>query len=194
MLTLMPELPCRVLVTGAGGAGTTTLASALAARWSVPHADADDYYWLPTDPPYRDKREPEHRVDLMELLFLPRPAWALSGSVTGWQGAEDRVVDRVQAVVFLTLDPATRMARLEDRQRRRYGAEAIAPGGPLHEDHRAFLAWCAGYDDPHFDGRNILAHREWLSSIGRPVVELDAGAPPDELLRACESRLREVLT
>jgi adenylate kinase family enzyme len=42
---------CRVHVLGASGSGTTTLARALANHWSVPHADADDYFWVPTDPP-----------------------------------------------------------------------------------------------------------------------------------------------
>lgn len=69
----MTAPPARVLVTGAGGAGTTTLASSLAGGWSVPHADADDYYWVPTDPPYRSKRDPAARVALTEQVFLPRP-------------------------------------------------------------------------------------------------------------------------
>lgn len=34
----------RILIMGASGSGTTTLASALADRWAVPHADADDYF------------------------------------------------------------------------------------------------------------------------------------------------------
>ena len=46
--------PCRVLVLGATASGTTTLARALADRWSVPHADTDDYFWVPTDPPYTE--------------------------------------------------------------------------------------------------------------------------------------------
>ena len=64
---------------GASGSGTTTLARALATRWSVPHADADDYFWVPTAPPFRRKRPPEQRVALMEQVFVPREAWVLSG-------------------------------------------------------------------------------------------------------------------
>lgn len=43
---------CKLHMMGASGSGTTTLARALADHWSVPHADADDYFWVPTDPPY----------------------------------------------------------------------------------------------------------------------------------------------
>ena len=47
---------CRLHVTGASGAGTTTLARVIASEWSVPHADVDDYFRVPTSPPYRIKR------------------------------------------------------------------------------------------------------------------------------------------
>lgn len=184
--------PRRVLVTGAAGTGTTTLASAMAARWSVPHTDADDYFWVPTDPPYRQVRPAAERVELMGSLFLPRPAWVLSGSVMGWGEPAQAVMERVELVVLLTVDPVTRMARVEDRQRRRYGTEAIAPGGLLHEEHVDFLTWCAGYDDPDFDGRNLAGHLAWLDEIDQPAVRLDGTTPVADLVAACEHALDEV--
>ena len=69
---------------GASGAGTATLARTIADRWAVPHADADDYYWIPSSPPFVEKRPERERVALMEALFLPRAAWVCSGSMTGW--------------------------------------------------------------------------------------------------------------
>jgi hypothetical protein len=50
-------------------------------HWAVPHADADDYFWVPTVPPYVVKRPEPERVPLMEALFVPRDAWVLSGSL-----------------------------------------------------------------------------------------------------------------
>ena len=44
--------PCHLHITGASGSGTTTLGRALASAWAVPHADTDDYFWVPTTPPY----------------------------------------------------------------------------------------------------------------------------------------------
>jgi len=73
----------RLHVTGASGCGTTTLARAVADAWAVPHADADDYFWLPTDPPYVRKRPVEERLALMGSVFVPREAWVLSGSMLG---------------------------------------------------------------------------------------------------------------
>ena len=48
-------------------------------EWAVPHADADDYFWQPTSPPYRDQRAPSERISLMREIFLPRRAWVLYG-------------------------------------------------------------------------------------------------------------------
>jgi adenylate kinase family enzyme len=43
-------------ITGASGSGTSTLGQALAESVGCPWLDADDFFWLPTDPPYTDKR------------------------------------------------------------------------------------------------------------------------------------------
>ena len=72
---------CRLHVIGASGSGTTTLARALADFWSVPHADADDYFWEPSDPPYVVRRPEADRLALMRSVFVPREAWVLSGSI-----------------------------------------------------------------------------------------------------------------
>ena len=101
---------CKLHVLGASGSGTSTLARALADHWSVPHADADDYFWVPSDPPYVEKRDADARVSLMREVFVPREAWVLSGSMVGWGEA---VVDECDAIVFLTLDPDERLRRLE---------------------------------------------------------------------------------
>ncbi|MCI2265741.1 hypothetical protein L2W11_09475 [Sediminivirga luteola] len=73
----------RVHVMGASGSGTTTLARALADHWAVPHADADDYFWVPAVPPFRQKRPEEARRSLTREVFVPREAWVLSGSMLG---------------------------------------------------------------------------------------------------------------
>jgi adenylate kinase family enzyme len=171
--------PCRVHITGASGSGVTTLGRALAAAWSVPCHDADDYYWQPTDPPFATKRPEGERLALMEALFLPRGAWVLSGSLMGWG---DPLRGRFDAVVFLTLAPAVRMARLVAREAMRHAAGEIAPGGALHEAHRAFLDWAVRYDDPAFRGRSRAGHLAWLADLACPVLQLDSAAPVDRLV------------
>lgn len=163
---------CRLHVTGASGAGTTTLGRALADHWAVPHADADDYFWVPSDPPYVEKRAEGDRVRLMREVFLPREAWVLSGSMTGWG---DEVVAACDAVVFLTLDPDERIRRLRAREAVRQEGRA---GDPQWE---AFLDWARGYDDPAFAGRSRAAHEAWLAGLPQPVLRLDSASSPEAL-------------
>jgi adenylate kinase family enzyme len=166
---------CRLHITGASGTGTTTLGRALADAWSVPHADADDYFWRPTDPPYAEKRPAPERVALMQQVFAPRPAWVLSGSMTGWG---DSVVARADAVVFLTLDTEERLRRLEARERHQRASRTVDEAALA-----AFLDWARGYDDPAFDGRSRAGHEEWLAGLPCPVLRLDSVRGPEVLLR-----------
>ena len=163
----------RVHVTGASGAGTSTLARALADHWSVPHADVDDYFWVPTDPPYRDKRPEADRVTLMRRVFAPREAWVLSGSMLGWG---ESIVAECDAVVFLTLDAEERLRRLEARETVRQQGRDADPAA-----WAAFLDWARGYDDPSFDGRSRVAHEAWLAVLSQPVLRLDSARPREEL-------------
>lgn len=164
----------RLHVLGASGSGTTTLARALADRWAVPHADADDYFWQPTTPPYREPREPAARVALMHELFVPREAWVLSGAMNGWG---DEVLARCEAVVFLTLDPAERLRRLEAREQVRREGQEID-----QEAWTAFRDWAQGYDDPAFTGRSRARHEQWLGTLDLPVLRLDSARPVGELV------------
>ncbi len=174
---------CRLLITGASGAGTTTLGRALADYWAVPHADVDDYFWIPTSPAYTDKRPVEERLPLMKAVFLPRDAWVLSGSLMGWG---DPLIEMFDAAVMITLDPATRMDRLQQRQAVRYGT-AIEAGGTSELAHREYLDWARGYDDSEFVGRNRARHERWLSRLPCPVARLDSAEPAARLLQAVVS-------
>ncbi len=160
----------RVLITGASGSGTTTIGRVLASEWSVPHADIDDYYWIPTSPPYRAKRPVQQRLALMEALFLPRDAWVLSGSILSWG---EPIVEKLDAVVFLTIDAYLRMDRLRDREQRRYG-DAVDLDSDMH---RAFFEWARAYDDPQFMGRSRAAHERWLAGLACPGLSGNSTEP-----------------
>lgn len=172
--------PQRVHIVGASGSGTTTLGRALADAWSVPHADVDDYFWEPTDPPYTTQRDPAARLRLMGEIFVARPAWVLTGSIMGWG---ESLIPHIDAVVFVTLDPSERLARLHRRERQRYG-DRIDQGGDLAQATAEFLEWAAGYDDPSFPGRNRALHGAWLAELPCPVLHLDGARPVADLVAA----------
>ena len=120
----------RVHVTGASGAGVTTLGRALADRLSVPHFDTDDFYWLPSEPPFQHKRDSPDRLRLLgEALGRTTGGWVLSGSLDGWG---DPLTPTFDLVVFLLVPTGERLDRLRRRERQRYGEEALEPGGRLH--------------------------------------------------------------
>lgn len=172
---------CRVHVTGASGAGTTTLGRALAQRLAVPHFDTDDFFWLPTEPPFQHARERGRRLALLEEMLGERRGWVLSGALDGWG---DPLASRFDLVVWLDTPSATRLKRLAARERTRYGRAALAPDGAMYEQHRAFLDWAASYDTRTDDGRGRRRHEQWLAGLTCKVLRLDGSSPTRELVRA----------
>lgn len=162
----------RIHITGASGSGVTTLGRALAKRFEAPQFDVDDFYWLPTDPPFVEARPVASRLELLGEC-LAASSWILSGSLVGWG---DPLITLFDLVVFVYTPTEVRLARLKAREAARYGA-AIEPGGAMHQHSQAFLAWAARYDDPDFDGRSLAVHNRWLERLPASVLRLDGLTP-----------------
>lgn len=169
----------RIHITGASGAGVTTLGRALADALALPHHDTDDYYWKPTEPPYRDKRASGDRVRLMQEMFVPRAGWVLSGSLDGWG---DVLVPCFDLVVFLKTPPELRVNRLRMREATRFGADSIGPGGWRFEEAAAFFDWALHYEDGTQEGRSLARHEAWLAKLPCPVLRLEGSRPVGELV------------
>lgn len=147
----------RIHVTGASGSGTTTLGRAVAAALGCAQLDTDDYYWVPTVPPYQQKRDVAERVAMLAADLRPADV-VLSGSIGDW-GAE--VEDVFDLVVFLYLPVEIRLARLERREVARHGAADAA-----------FLEWAAQYDTGPPEGRSLAKHNAWLAQRKCRVLRL----------------------
>jgi hypothetical protein len=135
---------------------------------AIPHHDTDDYFHLPTDPPYRQRRDVVDRLRLMREMFLDRPDWVLSGSLDGWGGP---VIALLDLVVFLYVPTEIRLRRLRERESRR---------GSIDED---FLEWALHYDDGTREGRSMPRHAAWLKTLHCPVLHLDGTQPIADLVR-----------
>ena len=157
----------RILITGASGSGTTTLGRALATQMNCAFFDADDYYWMPTDPPFRDKRDYASRLQTLLRDLTQSPA-VIAGSIMNWG---EELEESLSLVVFLTVPAAIRVARLSERELRRFGR--VEP---------AFLAWAAQYDEGRLDGRSLRRHESWLAQRRCPVLRIDGDTSTQDRL------------
>lgn len=165
-----------ILIVGASGSGTTTLANALARRLQWKHLDTDDYYWLPTSPPYQQKRDPAERLDRVARDLRSAPDAVVSGSLVGW-GPE--VEDAFDLVVFLYVTTELRLQRLHRREVQRYG-----------KADPAFLQWASEYDQGPSEGRSLAKHLAWLAARKCPVLRLDGGASVEERVDSVMDAIR----
>ncbi|MBT2372159.1 adenylate kinase [Pseudomonas fluorescens] len=172
----------RIYLSGASGAGVTTLGRSLASVLQLPHVDVDDYYWYPTEPPYAQSRPPAERVILLKQV-LAQGAWVLCGSLDGWG---DELIDDADLVVFVDTPTALRLERVKAREAQRYGAR-ILPGGDMHAAHQAFLAWAAGYETAAFAGRSRPRHEAWLKQLKQPLLRVDGSLCVQALLQQVQS-------
>ena len=173
---------------GASGAGVTSLGRALADALAAPHHNTDDYFWLPTTPPYREQREVAERLRLMHEMFLPRPGWVLSGSLDGWGSS---IVPLLDLVIFVYVPTAIRLERLRAREAVHFGADAVAPGGWRHQETQEFVEWASHYDDGSREGRHLVRHQAWLEALQCRVIRLDGTRPIPDLVGKVLSSMRE---
>jgi len=174
----------RIHVFGASGSGTTSLAAALALRHGHRHLDTDDFYWLPTDPPYQCPRPRDARLAQLRSALAGSASWVVSGSLCGWG---DPLIPEFELVVFLVVPTDVRLARLRAREVQRYGREAIAPGGKLHQAHVEFLDWASRYDGGGLEMRSRALHEAWLATLPGAVLRFEGDRPIAEQLAQVEA-------
>src|SRR5690606_16486246 len=138
----------RLLITGASGSGTTTLGGAVAGAIDAAFLDADDLYWLPTDPPFRQQRDRTERRTLLRERLAETNRIVIAGSI---MGSDADVEDSLSLIVFMYAPAEIRVARLRRRELERFGR--------IDED---FLAWAAQYDTGVMKGRSLPRHLAWL--------------------------------
>lgn len=165
----------RIHITGASGSGTTTLGAALARDLGCPQFDGDDYFWLPTSPPFRTRRPAAERVALLRRDMTGAGSAVISGSIMGW--GQD-VEDAFDLIVFLYLPASVRVERLRARELQRHGMT-----------DPAFLEWAAQYDAGPPEGRSLARHSAWLAGRRCPVLRL----AEDESVAQRLARVRQAL-
>jgi adenylate kinase family enzyme len=163
----------RVLITGASGSGTTTLGRSLAGKLSWSCFDADDYYWLPSDPPFQRKCDPAARVSRFVADLGKVTDAVVSGSIMSWG---EELEGSFDLIVFLTVPADIRVARLRQRELQKFGRVDIE-----------FLTWAAQYEDGRLAGRSRQRHERWLADRKCRVLRIDGDT-------SVEDRVSKILT
>ena len=113
---------------------------------------------------------------MIERDIADKENWVLSGSICSWG---DPLLHRFTLAVFVQLDPTTRMQRLAERERARYGSR-IDSAGDMHQTHIEFMQWAKSYDTACAPTRSLDLHQSWLRKLDCPVVKVNSE-------EACES-------
>jgi hypothetical protein len=71
----------------------------------------------------------------------------------------------------------------------RYGHQAIAQGGELHDAHVAFLDWAGRYDAGDAEMRSRVLHEAWLSTLRGAVLRLEGNRTVAEQLTQIEKAI-----
>lgn len=162
---------------GASGSGTTTLARAICETYRYSHLETDNYFWIPTDPPYKTMRTHDERQNLMKIDIDKNERCVISGSLCGRGDSwGDIFIPLLDLAIFIDTPTDIRINRLEEREYRRWG-ERILPGGNMYEDHISFIEWAKTYDVAGLDQRSRTLHMQWIKKLPCPTVTVDGTLP-----------------
>ena len=154
---------------GASGSGTTTLGKKISEELGYRHMDTDDYYWLPTDPKFTQKRPVQERIALMKRDIEEAENVVLSGALAGWG---DPLIPLFTLAVRIELPQDIRIERLRQREKARFGSR-IDPGGDMYEQHLAFIEWAKTYDTGGMEHRSKMRHDAWEKTLPCEIVYLN---------------------
>ncbi|MEM7657279.1 MAG: AAA family ATPase [Bacteroidota bacterium] len=168
-----------LLIFGAAGSGTTTLAHSLAERLQWTHLDADAYYWEATPIPFQQKVPKAIRQQRLIADVEQHTPVVVSGSLATWGEYWQTAFD---LAVFLQLPSELRMVRLRQREIARYG-DSLKTHPERQAISDAFLTWAAQYDDPNFEGRSIRQHQDWMKQLSCEVLNLKGDLSNEERIR-----------
>lgn len=154
---------------GASGSGTSTLGRKISKELGYKFMDTDDYFWLPTDPKYTQKRPTDERLRLMKRDIEAAENVVISGSLTDWG---DELIPLFTLAIRLVVDVDIRIERLRKREREQFGSR-IDEGGDMYQNHREFIEWARAYDTGSVEMRSKAKHDEWQKLLTCEVLVLD---------------------
>lgn len=160
---------------GASGSGTTTFAKKIHDELGFCFMDTDDYFWLPTNPKYTQKRPGEERIQMMKNDIEKADNVVISGSLTDWG---DELISLFTLAIRLETDQKIRIARIQAREKEKFGGR-IDFGGDMYQQHLDFIEWAKLYDTGSLNMRSKMKHDEWQKLLQCKLIILDGSANLD---------------
>lgn len=169
---------------GAAGSGTSTLGRKVSEALGYKFMDTDDYFWLPTNPPYTTRRDVTERLRMMKNDIENAENVVISGSLVDWG---DELILYFTLVIRLYTDTAVRIDRIRKREREKLGSR-IEPGGDMYEHHQWFVDWAASYDTAGLETRSKTKHDAWEKLLQCQQIVLNGADDLEknlELVKEC---------
>lgn len=195
-MNLKLNKPMKILITGASGTGTSTLAKSLAEHYNINWFDLDDFYWYPLEPRFTYKRSIQEREALLIKAIVNSTAWVISGTLLYWGKLIWPLLD---LTVFLTVPANCRLTRIITREINMFGMEMLfGNNGTRKKLFSNFLNWTKQYDTPT-SNVNILhdnwsrkLHEEWLLKLNCPILHIDGEQSNTERLKLIIQQLQNI--
>lgn len=175
---------------GASGSGTSTLGKKLAEKLGYRWMDTDDYFWMPTNPPYTKKREIPERIRMMKRDIAEAENVVISGSLVDWG---DVLIPQFTLAIRLVTDTDVRIERIRLREKAKFGIW-IEPGGDMYQNHLEFLAWAKAYDSGDIHMRSRAKHDEWQKLLVCEQIVLDGAVDLEhnaEQVKTCLEKMEQ---
>lgn len=172
---------------GASGSGTSTLGKYISEKTGYFFMDTDDYFWLPTDPPYTAKRNAADRLSMMQSDLAKHGNAVIAGSLTDWG---DVLIPFFTLAIRVETAAQVRMERLEQREFAHFG-DRIRLGGDMYRNHCEFMRWAAAYDDGGLEMRSKRKHDEWETLLQCPIIKVDGSASLDDNFGMIANRIKQ---
>jgi adenylate kinase family enzyme len=166
-----------ILVLGAAGSGTTSIAKRLSNLLNLKHIETDDLLWSADGAEkYSSRRNYLDLRKLVESTILSSPRWVISGSLCGWG---DEIIHRLDCVIFLDVPVNVRLERIKHRENQ------VVPMGNLNEHENEdrfnnFYQRASLYDSDSKGLRTRVLHEEWLAGVNCNIIRLSGTTSVEE--------------
>jgi adenylate kinase family enzyme len=177
--------PRTILIFGAAGSGSTTVARAIACQYGYHHIEVDEALFEPSDPPFLVRRTDAETLAIVTKQMVAHELCVISGSIIGWG---ESFKSQIDLIVFLHLPVDIRIDRIRRREEKRFGSR-VAIGGDMYLQHLAFLDWVRAYETGAANVRSLNQHRAWLSDFTKPIVTITDPLSVDEILNRIKGYL-----